>query len=112
MFKRWVWRMAWRDARRDLKPLLLATLCVVLGVGSVVTAYSFRDNLHSSIRTQSKSLLGADLSIESREAFSPDDEALIASIGGEQSRQISFSSMVYVPATGASRHETTDSLMG
>ncbi len=95
--------MAWRDARRDLKPLLLATLCVVLGVGSVVTAYSFRDNLHSSIRTQSKSLLGADLSIESREAFSPDDEALIASIGGEQSRQISFSSMVYVPATGASR---------
>ena len=95
--------MAWRDARRDLKPLLLATLCVVLGVGSVVTAYSFRDNLHSSIRTQSKSLLGADLSIESREAFSPDDEALIASIGGEQSRQISFSSMVYLPATGASR---------
>ena len=103
MFKRWIWRMAWRDARRDLKPLLLATLCVVLGVGSVVTAYSFRDNLHSSIRTQSKSLLGADLSIESREAFSPDDEALIASIGGEQSRQISFSSMVYVPTTGASR---------
>ena len=95
--------MAWRDARRDLKPLLLATLCVVLGVGSVVTAYSFRDNLHSSIRTQSKSLLGADLSIESREAFSPDDEALIASIGGEQSRQISFSSMVYLAATGASR---------
>jgi putative ABC transport system permease protein len=103
MFKRWIWRMAWRDARRDLKPLLLATLCVVLGVGSVVTAYSFRDNLHSSIRTQSKSLLGADLSIESREAFSPDDEALIASIGGEQSRQISFSSMVYLPATGGSR---------
>ena len=95
--------MAWRDARRDLRPLLLATLCVVLGVGSVVTAYSFRDNLHSSIRTQSKSLLGADLSIESREAFSPDDEALIASIGGEQSRQISFSSMVYLAATGASR---------
>ena len=95
--------MAWRDARRDIRPLLLATLCVVLGVGSVVTAYSFRDNLHSSIRTQSKSLLGADLSIESREAFSPDDEALIASIGGEQSRQISFSSMVYLPATGASR---------
>jgi putative ABC transport system permease protein len=103
MFKRWIWRMAWRDARRDLKPLLLATLCVVLGVGSVVTAYSFRDNLLSSIRTQSKSLLGADLSIESREAFSPDGEALIASIGGEQSRQISFSSMVYLPATGASR---------
>ncbi|MDH3445092.1 MAG: ABC transporter permease, partial [Deltaproteobacteria bacterium] len=103
MFKGWIWRMAWRDARRGLKPLLLATLCVVLGVASVVTAYSFRDNLHSSVRTQSKSLLGADLSMQSRELFSPDDEALIASIGGEQSRQISFSSMVYFPGTGASR---------
>ncbi|HEY7555855.1 MAG TPA: ABC transporter permease [Candidatus Binatia bacterium] len=102
-FKRWIWRMAWRDARRGLKPLLLAMLCVVLGVASVVTAYSFRDNLHSSIRAQSKSLLGADLTIDSREPFSPDDEALIASIGGEQSRQTSFSSMVYFPGSGSSR---------
>jgi putative ABC transport system permease protein len=103
MLKIWIWRMAWRDARRGLKPLLLATLCVIIGVGSVVTAYSFRDNLNSSIRTQSKSLLGADLSIDSRQPLGPDDEALIASIAGEQSRQISFSSMVYFPATGASR---------
>jgi putative ABC transport system permease protein len=95
--------MAWRDARRGLKPLLLATLCVILGVASVVTAYSFRDNLQSSIRTQSKTLLGADLAIESREPLDPDDEALIASLGGEQSRQISFSSMVYFSETGASR---------
>jgi putative ABC transport system permease protein len=82
---------------------LLATLCVVLGVASIVTAFSFRDNLNSSVRTQSKTLLGADLSIESREPFAPDDETLIASIAGEQSRQISFSSMVYFPETGASR---------
>jgi putative ABC transport system permease protein len=103
MFRSWIWRMAWRDVRRGIKPLLLATLCVVLGVMSVVTAYSFRDNLQSSVRTQSKTLLGADLAVESRAPFSPEDEAVIASIGGEQSRQISFSSMVYIPATGASR---------
>jgi putative ABC transport system permease protein len=95
--------VAWRDARRGLKPLLLAMVCVVLGVGSVVTAYSFRDNINSSVRNQSKSLLGADLSVESREPFSAADEALIASIQGEQSRQISFASMVYFPKTGASR---------
>ena len=64
---------------------------------------SFRDNLQSSIRTQSKSLLGADLAIESREPFSPEAEALIASLGGDQSRQIGFSSMAYFPASGASR---------
>ncbi|HEX2227367.1 MAG TPA: FtsX-like permease family protein [Candidatus Binatia bacterium] len=103
MLKTWVWRMAWRDARRGLKPLLLATICVILGVASVVTAYSFRDNLNASVRSQSKTLLGADLSIESREPLAADDEALIASIQGEQSRQISFASMVYFPASGASR---------
>jgi putative ABC transport system permease protein len=95
--------MAWRDARRGLKPLVLASFCVVLGVGSVVTAYSFRDNLNSSVQNQSKSLLGADLAIESRERFSADDEAWLASIEGEQSRQISFSSMAYFPKAGVSR---------
>ena len=74
--------MALRDARRGLKPLLLSMSCVILGVASIVVAFSFRDNLQSSIRTQSKSLLGADLAIDSREPFSQEAEALIASLGG------------------------------
>ena len=93
LFRPWVWSVAWRDGRRGLKPLMLSLLCVVLGVASVVTAFSFRENLQSSIRTQSKSLLGADLMIESRGPFSAEDERLLASVGGEQSRQISFASM-------------------
>src|SRR5437660_6097920 len=103
VLRKWVWRMALRDARRGLKPLLLSMLCVILGVASVVTAFSFRDNLQSSIRTQSKSLLGADLAIDSREPFSSDAEALLASLGGDQSRQVSFSSMAYFPSSGSSR---------
>lgn len=95
--------MALRDARRGLRPLLLSMSCVILGVASIVVAFSFRDNLQSSIRTQSKSLLGADLAIESREPFSPEGEALIASVGGDQSRQIGFTSMAYFPGSGASR---------
>src|SRR5437879_8332183 len=103
VLRKWVWRMALRDARRGLKPLLLSMLCVILGVASVVTAFSFRDNLQSSIRTQSKSLLGADLAIDRREPFSSDAEALLASLGGDQSRQVSFSSMAYFPSSGSSR---------
>src|SRR5215813_5371586 len=80
VFRKWVWSMALRDARRGLKPLLLSMSCVILGVASIVIAFSFRDNLQSSIRTQSKSLLGAD-----------------------QSRQIGFTSMAYFPGSGASR---------
>ena len=95
--------MALRDARRGLKPLLLSMSCVILGVASIVVAFSFRDNLQSSIRTQSKGLLGADLAIDSREPFSQEAEALIASLGGDQSRQIGFASMAYFPGSGASR---------
>ena len=103
LFRKWVWKMALRDARRGLKPLLLSMSCVILGVASIVVAFSFRDNLQSSIRTQSKSLLGADLAIDSREPFSQEAEALIASLGGDQSRQIGFASMAYFPGSGASR---------
>ena len=103
LFKIWVWRLALRDARRGLRPLLLSMSSVVLAVASVVAAFSFRDNLQSSIQTQSKTLLGADLSLDSREAFTPDDEAVFRSIGGEQSRQIGFSSMAYFSRTGDSR---------
>ena len=102
-FKIWVWRLALRDGRRGLRPLLLSMSSVILAVASVVAAFSFRDNLQSSIRTQSKSLLGADLSLDSREAFTADDETLFRSIGGDQSRQIGFSSMAYFSRSGDSR---------
>jgi putative ABC transport system permease protein len=102
-FKIWVWRLALRDGRRGLRPLLLSMSSVILAVASVVAAFSFRDNLQSSIRTQSKSLLGADLSLDSREAFTPDDETLFRSIGGDQSRQIGFSSMAYFSRSRESR---------
>src|SRR5262245_24592401 len=103
IFRKWVWSMALRDARRGLKPLLLSMSCVILGVASIIVAFSFRDNLQSSIRTQSKSLLGADLALDGREPFSQEAEALIASLGGDQSRQIGFASMAYFPGSGASR---------
>src|ERR1051325_9234057 len=100
---RWVFALAWRDGRRGLKPLFLSVLCVILAVASVAIAFSFRHNVQTSIQTQSKTLLGADLAIDGREPFSPEAEALIRSVGGDQSRQISFTSMVYFPHTQASR---------
>jgi len=101
--KLWVWRMALRDGRRGLRPLFFSMICVILAVASVVVAFSFRENLQASVQAQSKSLLGADLAIESRHPFSKDDEALIKSLGGDQSRQIGFTSMAYFPSSGDSR---------
>ena len=63
-FNIWVWRLALRDGRRGVRPLLLSMSSVILAVASVVAAFSFRDNLQSSIRAQSKTLLGADLALD------------------------------------------------
>ena len=103
LFSAWVWRMALRDGRRGLRPLLLSMSCVMLAVASVVVAFSFRENVQSSIQAQSKSLLGADLALDSREPFTPQDEALFRSLGGDQSRQIGFTSMAYFPRSRDSR---------
>src|SRR5262245_55410141 len=100
--KAWVWRMALRDGRRG-RALLFSMSCVALAVASVVVAFSFRENLLASVHAQSKSLLGADLALESREPFSDEDESLIRSLGGDQSRQVGFTSMVFFPASGDSR---------
>ncbi len=104
--------MAVRDARHGLKPMLLSMSCVVLGVAAVVASFSFRHNLQASITTQSKTLLGADLAITSRQPFSPEAEALFASIGSEQSRQVRFSSMAYFPQSGKSRLVQVRALSG
>ncbi len=112
LFKLWVWRLALRDGRRGLRPLLLSMSSVVLAVASVVAVYSFRENLQSSVQLQSKSLLGADLALESREPFSAEDEALFRSLGGEQSRQIGFASMVYFTHSGQSRLVQVRALSG
>ncbi len=101
--KLWVWRMALRDGRRGLRSLFFSLSCIVLAVASVVVAFSFRENLLFSLQAQSKSLLGADLALESREPFSKEDEKLIHSLGGDQSRQVGFTSMVYFPTSGDSR---------
>lgn len=99
----WVWQLARRDLRRGVKPLLLSMSSVILAVAAVVAAFSFRENLQSNIQIQSKSLLGADLALDSREPFSTEDEALFRSLGGDQSRQVGFNSMAFFPRTGDSR---------
>jgi len=101
--KGWIFKIAFRDGRRGFKALLISTSCVVLGVASVVAAFSFRANLERSVQEQSKSLLGADLSIGKRRPFTEEDEALIRSLGGDQSRQIGFSSMAYFAGSGKAR---------
>jgi putative ABC transport system permease protein len=112
IFKSWIWKTALRDARYGVRKLSLSMSCVILGVASYVAVASFSKNLEDAVEQQSKSLLGADLSLRSREPFSEEVEGLIRSLGGEQSRQIRFSSMAYFSGTGKSRLVRVRALQG
>ncbi len=103
LLHRWTWQMAWRDSRPHRGRLLLFALCIALGVGALVAIGSFRADLQNAVEEQAKSLLGADLVIGSREPFSAKAEELFRSLGGEQAREIAFSSMIYFPKTQGTR---------
>ena len=61
---------------------------------------------------QARTLLGADLALVGRRPFSAPVEALIDSIGGTQSRQIDFSSMVHFPKSNGTRLARVRTLEG
>lgn len=92
-----VWKMSWRESRGNLSRLALFVACIVLGVAALVSITSFGDNLNRAIDEQAKTLLGADFVADSRMEFSPEAEALLDSIGGEQTREVRFTSMAYFP---------------
>ncbi len=96
-------KMAWRDTRASRRRLVLFSLAIVLGIASLVAVGSLRDNLRSAVEDQTKALLGADLTITSRAALSPEAEQFIAGLGGEQAREVTFNSMLVIPASGATR---------
>lgn len=105
--------MAWRESRAGRKRLWLLTGAITAGVAALVAINSFTQNLRTSVAEQAKALLGADLSITSRGAFTPRVEALLDTLiapdsaaqrpAGLRARQVSFPGMAYVPRTKGAR---------
>jgi putative ABC transport system permease protein len=93
-------KMAWRDTRASRRRLLLFSLAIVLGVAALVAVGSLRDNLRLAIEDQTKSLLGADLTVNSRTEFPEAAAQYFATLGEARSREISFNSMLIVPREG------------
>lgn len=95
--------MAWRDSRGSRKRLLLAISAITFGVAALVAITSFAANVREAVNNQAKSLLGADLVLSGRQPFPEEVETLLASLGGEQAREISCSSMAYFPKSAGTR---------
>ena len=99
----WLWKMAWRDSRGSRQRLLLAMAAISIGMAAFIAITAFDINVRDAVQHQAKSLLGADLVLSSRQPLTPETEALLAELGGEQSREISCTSMAYFPKSAASR---------
>src|SRR6187431_881897 len=95
-------KMAWRDTRASRRRLVLFSLAIVLGVAALVAVGSLRDNLRLAIEEQTKALLGADLTVNSRSKLPDEAQAYLATLGDDRAREISFNSMMIMPS-GATR---------
>ena len=93
-------KMAWRDSRAARRRLLLAAFSIVLGIAALVAVGSFTANLRQAIDEQAKQLLGADLAVTSRQALPAKVEKFLRGLGGEEAREVSFTSMMVFPASG------------
>ncbi|MDQ2919924.1 MAG: ABC transporter permease [Verrucomicrobiota bacterium] len=85
--------MAWRDSRSSRRRLLVFSISITLGIAALVSIGSFRKSLSQAIDDQARTLIGADLIIESSRAFTPEEESFLHSLGEPQAREVRFSTM-------------------
>ncbi len=104
--------MAWRDSRTSRRKLALFACSIVLGIAALAAIGSFNRNLAQAVEEQTKALLGADLVINCRDPFTPEQEQWLRSLGGEQAREVSFSSMIFFVRMEATRLVQVCALQG
>ncbi len=94
--------MAWRDAKASRVRLLLFMASIILGIAAVVSIQLFSENLKDNIQRQSKTLMGADFIIDSRQLPNERAQAIIDSLGPDAS-EVNFVSMIAFPKNGGTK---------
>lgn len=103
---RWLLKMAIRDSRKNKSRLLLFISSIVLGIAAIVAISSFRENLTKDIDKQAAALIGADLVMDSRKAWSDSSLHLIDTLKGlslQYAEEKNFVSMVLFVENGGNR---------
>jgi putative ABC transport system permease protein len=107
--------MAWRELRAEPRRLALLAGAITAGVAALVAINSFTANLRESVDRQAKALLGADLAVTSRQAFTPKVDAWLDELArrragcsaatpcGDLARVTNFPAMAFVPRTSGTR---------
>jgi len=108
----WLFKMAWRDSRRNRSRLFLFISSIILGIAALVAIYSFGDNLRQNIDDQAATLIGADLVLNTNKPVSAPMQKLIDSLGDKRSQERSFASMVLFPKANGTRLVQVKALEG
>lgn len=101
-----VLRHAWREGRSGIRRIGVYMTSITLGVAALVAIHSFRADVDRSIRTESRSLLGADLRLERNRAFSDSVLRVVDSLeaaGATTARVTTLMSMAYAPGSELTR---------
>src|SRR5947209_17118278 len=98
-----IWKMAWRDSRSSRRRLLLFSTSITFGIAALVGIGSFRHSLARAIDDQARTLIGADLIVESSRSFTAEQEAFLHSLSDRQAREVRFTTMAVFPRTSSTR---------
>jgi putative ABC transport system permease protein len=100
---RWVLLMALRDSRRNLSRLFLFVSSIILGIAVLVSVFSLSENAMKDIDEQAKTLLGADLAVETGSLPDAATQSFLDSLGNDRASERNFTSMVYFMKAEGSR---------
>jgi len=95
--------MAWRDSRKSRARLLLFAASIAAGVAAVAAVGSFSADLQRAVDDQARTLVGADIAVQSRRPFTTEDESLFRSLGSAVSHEVRFVSMALFPRSQGTR---------
>ena len=103
---------AYRDSRKDRAKLTLFMSAIILGIAALVAINSFNYNLVKDVDEQSKSLLGADMSVTGNRPLTPQLQGLLDSIPAEESKEVELFTMSYIAKTDESQFVGVKSIEG
>jgi putative ABC transport system permease protein len=108
---KWLFKMAWRDAKASRLRLLLFMASIILGIAAVVSIQLFSTNLKDNIQLQSKALMGADYIIDSKKQPTERAQAIIDSLHPDAS-EVNFVSMIAFPKSRGTKLVKVRALKG
>ncbi len=98
--------LAWRESRTTRRRLLLYMSSISLGVAALVGIDSYAGNINDSVREQSRSLVGGDVTFGSRGKWKASTDSLFTRLGAQGvtvAKVTTFGSMALVPRTATTR---------